>query len=77
MICLLYVAKSSQNGLYKLDEPVIVGYVSVSSLFYLLDTSLLTNSVSLNRYLLTIRSAVLFLHATVVRMILSFDITIE
>lgn len=49
----------------------------VSSLFYLLDTSLLTNRVSLKIYLLTIRSAVLFLHATAVRMILSFDITIE
>lgn len=36
------------NGRYELDEPVVgTSYESVSSLFYLLDTLLLTNIVSL------------------------------
>lgn len=36
------------NGRYELDEPVVgTSYETVSSLFYLLDTLLLTNIVSL------------------------------
>lgn len=59
------------NGRYELDEPVVgTSYESVSSLFYLLDTLLLTNIVSINIYLLTLSSSILILHA-------SFDITTD
>lgn len=59
------------NGRYELDEPVVgTSYESVSSLFYLFDTLLLTNIVSINIYLSTLSSSILILHA-------SFDITTD
>lgn len=57
------------NCRYELDEPVVgTSYESVSSLFYLLDTLLLTNIVSININLLPLSSSILILHT-------SFDIT--